>query len=1240
MSDTATASSRGVFPLIGADGEEVEAFAFRGGGFDTVMYLGVAQAWLLIHREKPPHVLSGVSAGAVGAAAMAEILGQREDDRAARLRTFVQAYSQAPGELLRSLLPDPHEIEAQHPLQSLVQPTYVEDERRDRNEAVGSRSGLIRLANDILAVGLPISAATRFVRIGLGLRALPALRGSVRFRQTVALVLSLWGLVLLYAHHLIGPLLGLVRGVVMPRGPASASGRTAARLLSVWRRPLRKILARLLWVMAYIVFAGLWLLAPAVVAALPFVAPLTFIIAIAVVLLAGLTAWHWHVTSRLWTVCTRRLLKYYDLREELAGSYDLKQILVRLFDPDYYGESSLELQKVLDRARTPNQASSASKAPRPLWSLSREDHRDGQDLGLRRLHVAPAAADLAKRTLTAIPDADVKDHALRPSEVSIVDALMASLAVSPFLKPVSLQVDGGEHIYVDGTNIANEPITALMDYLRTRVNPSAGQIVVYAVGPFPSAAGTGAETVPHTRLTDVVARVLELQRQQVATLERQLTECYTKLLDPHRATTGGANKTYLNVVIKPIDAASPLQVNKRLAAASTERERQDIVHEAVAEGCRATLQAFLTERGQRTALRCAGWAANLVPLPSHVESIGPGLPEICACCPARASRMAGADAATDLAARTPEDASAKAGAAAEERVDPGVASAPVADGSPWSVLLMSGGVFRGVFQIGVMIGASEAGLSPKLFVGSSVGSIVAAMATRFFATPRTSPVGTCRSRDETSALLAATFLQLDRLILTDRFADFVRRLTLRAGETRVSLRDLDRLFRRYDLGGTAYFGRTARRVVAGIERLLYVAPFELLDLVRIVRQQPWGSASRKVLDALQHYLERSGVGLEVLGAERLRWLIEKHVLSPDHTGSEITFEDFGRQVNFRYLLVTTTNLQSGKLEVLGMLPKGDQNPPRRTRLLDALLASSAFPGVFRPRQGFEVCPDLPDLHQFTDGGVMDNLPLYAVAQFLDRAEDAGLAKRRPTTLDGLPVPHLLLTASLEPEIPELDDLAEVRKIAGAWPAVRKRVVSISYNQKVDAFAGAQDDFRRLYTADNAWTPVDLHVVTVKAHWLCDTYGFHPMLGFRSLRQAQSIAHGCAMTLATLARLSGPTGQGDPREPGEREAQTRWAAAWGLTDDFDREQANLWGSPIPLLTPTAKRADGDCWFRTPTHRCPFSRNRLGKLVAAGRLPREVAADAEKIYAECGKLTTHRSPDDGPAGIRVSPRGTDV
>src|SRR5213592_4642313 len=58
---------------IGDAGAPVRAITFSGGALDTVMQLGVVHA-LLVARARAPDVVVGVSAGAVNAVALAEVL--------------------------------------------------------------------------------------------------------------------------------------------------------------------------------------------------------------------------------------------------------------------------------------------------------------------------------------------------------------------------------------------------------------------------------------------------------------------------------------------------------------------------------------------------------------------------------------------------------------------------------------------------------------------------------------------------------------------------------------------------------------------------------------------------------------------------------------------------------------------------------------------------------------------------------------------------------------------------------------------------------------------------------------------------------------------------------------------------------------------------------------------------------------------------------------------------------------
>jgi predicted acylesterase/phospholipase RssA len=534
-----------------------------------------------------------------------------------------------------------------------------------------------------------------------------------------------------------------------------------------------------------------------------------------------------------------------------------------------------------------------------------------------------------------------------------------------------------------------------------------------------------------------------------------------------------------------------------------------------------------------------------------------------------------------------------------------------ADGPTWRgterplvALLFSGGVFRGVYQMGVLSALSEAGLQPDIVAGASVGSITAAMVAESFSHP-------CGpARDGRVARLAATFLGLDRLILTDRFADFIRSFTIRAATTRFSVYEADRFFRRYDAAGGERFGREARAVVAGLERLFYVSPFELLELVKALRLQRMPEVHRLLHHYLQEWLDRMGCGNQILGAEPLALLITEHVLPSLRAGlpddAPVPLDAFLKQRGI-YFLATATNLTTGRLELLGeqqFVQGMDETAPqaRRAVLLESLLASSAFPGVFRPRWSWEVVPTASDQHQYIDGGVMDNLPLDAVAQFLHHASRGGLVARRPV-LGKDHVPHLLFAASLERRSrpPGREEVSAMQK---NWPALQRRATQLRYNRKLEGYASAQRSVRAIVQAlppetGGAFEPVDLEVMTVIPRWLCGTFGFHPMLGFRRARQAESIAHGCASTLVELGRRALD--------------QPAWASGWGIDraavpgrQYVDRED------PLDPLDAPA----GRCWLR-PHVACPFSRER----VEPTGVPARTVAELEQIHLACRRRSTH-------------------
>src|SRR6266545_1205200 len=150
---------------IGKPDTPVRAIVFSGGMVDTVMQLGVVHA-LLVTRAVRPDVVVGISAGAINAVALAEVLqaGETVPDKRLhaqiiRFRQILDAYRRAPGEIIDALLPDPFQVEAQR-----------------RLEAVRSRAGMINLYNQLLDMRMSIGTFARAVRVLLGFQAAGEIR--------------------------------------------------------------------------------------------------------------------------------------------------------------------------------------------------------------------------------------------------------------------------------------------------------------------------------------------------------------------------------------------------------------------------------------------------------------------------------------------------------------------------------------------------------------------------------------------------------------------------------------------------------------------------------------------------------------------------------------------------------------------------------------------------------------------------------------------------------------------------------------------------------------------------------------------------------------------------------------------------------------------------------------------------------------------------------------------------------
>jgi predicted acylesterase/phospholipase RssA len=1232
------------------------------------MQVGVIHA-LLTADYDPPDVVTGVSAGAISAVALAEILqaGNGANKHAAqvlRFREVLEAYRDGPLQLLMAQLPDGYETSARQATKNLQLPIHLQVEREGREQAQRAESGLIRLLNEVFAIDMPVRQAVLLTRIALGIR---------EAGECSSIWLQIYEFGLLYFRllrnlgHLSLPVGRIVLILLKPSDdpPEPCSARKVLfrkhRLKRRWNDGLRTFVGETILVL------------------LPLIAPLALFgrylkpktkgktrdrLKHCLQVLMPQTWWDRFFSTRAGEECFRAVLSHYALAKELGNANALRQLFVEVFDQNYFG--ALNMVQVAEAA--------LKRSTNPLEPQLPATPKTLQDFAgaAMNMTVAVFAADIDKFRVRPVP-----------SETAVVDALMAATAIVPVFRAVGLpvfkekDVDGNEIpppkgtvFYIDGENVNADPLRPTVKFLQTRINYETSAVRFYSAVAFPISKSELPSERQYRGLVRVATRSLELQRMQNALLERNFIKLYHDILQvafeqekrdrtlkqaelpqgkseyPRKAVLRraspdgdekGENKPLIAGRVVPIDTDVPLRLNEKILGASSHEGRRALIDQAVADGCRATLTAWLSQPDEplsETAqqlrqseprprfISCRELiAAHLKrtrpsdPALAHSESDvskGPGLSEICVACRFFQDRVA-SDGKTlpkldgfDLG-KTVDSTVPNAGADSNSSTP--ATSSPLAiepsgrpTKEPTVSLLFSGGVFRGVYQIGVANALLALQLRPNVVAGASVGSITAALVAEIFSDD-------CAfERRRSMCRLATSFLALDRLILTDRFYDFVRRITLRGGNAEFSPRDVDLLLRRYDEGSTAFSTARARRTMAGLERVLYLSPFELHELIRNQRLQNYTELYRLLVNHLQELLDRNGASLEILGAEPLILLLKEHLLRRHDRSVVQRFNLYAKKDGQRniHLLATVTNLTKGYLRTLGSPYVGDKEWPV---LRDGLLASSAFPGVFRPRNSWEIFPTSSNQDQYVDGGVMDNLPFASVVSFLDEAsKPRHEAGRDPIYVRRPRAPHLIVTGSLEPNCHKLGPI-RTNQVRKCWVTLRKRAGQIAYNRKIHDFEVAERDVRSVWRRTGlspgarSDEPLHIEVVAVKPEWLCGTFAFHPMLGFSRRRQAASIAHGCAGTLKKMKALW----QDSPTEGGEKYFwEMDQSIAQHITDEI-----------IP------NRTAGGCWFCSKLM-CPFSKSQLDELdqkFPEEKLPPATRKALISIYKECGKAETH-------------------
>jgi hypothetical protein len=590
---------------LGGKNKTLRVYTFSGGGFDSAMQLGVVHALLLASEEEWPDLVTGVSAGAISAVSLAEILQAGEglgaaeqlSAQVAKFRMVLEAYREGPLQLLMAQFPDAYETNARHATENLQLPIHLEAERKGRNQAQRAESGLIKLVNELLAIDLPMRQAVLLVRLVLAIREAWEIGGK---RSTILCEFALlYWRILRNLDHL-GLLVGRIVFVLL-----KANGEPGPAL------PAREILFRRHVIRRRFHDASRTLVGGLFLISLPLFYAVTRLARFVRARMSVASKVRWRDTLQRWLPetwwkhffshyareeCLKTILAHYALDKDIGNANALRQTFVNVFDPAYFGV--LNMGKVIEAAldRRKDASEPQERSPKGLGLYAR---------GKRQITVGILAADIDKFRVRPVPP-----------NTAVVDALMAATAIVPIFRAVGLPTfDDNEGLppeqtvfYIDGENVNADPLRPTIKLLQDKIKLDTKAVRFYSSVAFPISKQELPLSKQYRGLVDVTMRSLELQHLQNALLERNFINLYhdtlQSVLEEDRAvwdrvapngSRRGKNKPLIAARVISIEAEEPLRLNKRIPGAHSQVERRALIDRAVADGCRATVTSWLAD---------------------------------------------------------------------------------------------------------------------------------------------------------------------------------------------------------------------------------------------------------------------------------------------------------------------------------------------------------------------------------------------------------------------------------------------------------------------------------------------------------------------------------------------------------------------------------------------------------------------------------------------------------------------
>ena len=605
------------------------------------------------------------------------------------------------------------------------------------------------------------------------------------------------------------------------------------------------------------------------------------------------------------------------------------------------------------------------------------------DLGFaeRLRRHAPVTLGGFEHTAVVFQATDVRKRKARVvdlwcEDASLEAALRAAWAVPPLFPAVEgEQVNAHDDaLYVDAAGVEKAPLAPLIKRWRASGHPARRRVFVVYTNPVGASPEAG-------RLADGFfgpgLHALHLSGQRDLEFNEKVVRLVTRMLDAlpedEAPPVDAHGAAYLRV------DTSGIAPNDFLPLGALGVPRRDALEDALAAGCRAgltTLHADTLRHLGASETRGVPCARLREKLRTEFDRAPDGFFQpaegICGRCDGELY-VVGEPETRDFA---------------DQRSDQGFeafSSARAHHREGLTIAVAAGGVFRGVFQAGVIAGLAAYNVRPDLYASASVGTIF-------------------------SFLLEAA--------LRDRatFHDVVRRMrTLPAwidldvhGGRVDRLRDgLRGRWLDSDLRGLrirAFFDQLSRAepepATAAAVRALLFTPLRdrITDEERsgLPPAPSWPEIHEGVKALVQLRLEEAlplldnlaaqldlfdpgeAVRGEAVGLDNVEGWLSESVFRREH----VTLQEWARRRDTRFLF-TVTNHTQGKLEHFGSIDADGQETP--VWALEACLAASSFPLAFRRRPANEVISGRDaDRPLYADGGILNNFPSDSAFAYLRR----------------------------------------------------------------------------------------------------------------------------------------------------------------------------------------------------------------------------------------------------------------